>query len=232
MKKRVVIITGGFGVLGTTVASAFLSQGDRVVRVDAAPAPPPPSDQAAQGFFDLPSVDISDPKSARDCIALIDRELGPASVLVNIAGGFIWETLESGDDGNWERMFRTNALTAVNMARAALPMLGHQGSGAVINIGAHAALKAGPGMGPYAASKAAVHSLTESLAEESAGLDVTVNALLPTIIDTPANRAAMPNADRSQWISPTALAEITLFLASQSARAITGALIPVRRGTA
>lgn len=101
----------------------------------------------------------------------------------------------------------------------------------IVNIGANAALKAAAGMGGYTASKTGVHRLTESLAEELRGSGVTVNAILPTIIDTPANRAEMPNSDFSEWVRPEAIADIVLFLSSPAARAITGALIPVSRGT-
>ena len=103
-------------------------------------------------------------------------------------------------------------------------------AGRVINIGAGAAVKAGMGMGSYAASKSGVHRLTEALAEELAGTSVTVNAILPSIIDTPTNRKDMPDADTSQWVQPAAVADVILFLASPAARSITGALIPVTRG--
>ena len=116
----------------------------------------------------------------------------------------------------------------MSTSRAALPHLIKRGGGRIVNIGAGAAAtKAGAGMGAYTASKAGVAKLTESLAEEVKDRGVTVNALLPSIIDTPANRADMPNADFSRWVAPRAIADVILFLLSDQASAVTGALIPV-----
>jgi NAD(P)-dependent dehydrogenase (short-subunit alcohol dehydrogenase family) len=124
-------------------------------------------------------------------------------------------------------MFAVNVKTALFASRAAIPFLKQSGQGRIINIGANAALKAGAGMGAYAASKSGVHRLTESLAEELKADGITVNAVLPSIIDTPANRADMPKADFATWVSPRALAEVILFLASDAGAPITGALLPV-----
>jgi NAD(P)-dependent dehydrogenase (short-subunit alcohol dehydrogenase family) len=150
--------------------------------------------------------------------------------LVNIAGGFTWATLADGGVENWKRMYAMNAITAVTMTKAALATLRSRPGSRIINIGAGAAIQAAAGMGAYAASKAAVHRLTESLAAELAKDDITVNAILPAIIDTPTNRADMPGSDFSKWVQPLAIAEVILFLASPAARAINGALIPVTRG--
>ena len=126
-------------------------------------------------------------------------------------------------------MFAANLKTTVNASRAALPALLESGAGRIINVGALAALKA-VGMGPYTASKAGVHRFTESLAEETKGRGVTVNAVLPSTIDTPANRAAMKDADFSRWVAPGDLAAVILFLASREAGAVAGALLPVTGG--
>ena len=120
-----------------------------------------------------------------------------------------------------------NLKTALNASRAALPYFLASGVGRIVNVGAQAANRAGEGMGPYAASKAAVHRLTESLAEELKLKNVTVNAVLPSTIDTALNRKEMPNADFTRWVAPDDLAAVMLFLASDAARAVTGALIPV-----
>jgi 3-oxoacyl-[acyl-carrier protein] reductase len=145
---------------------------------------------------------------------------------MNIAGAFSFETVAEGDPRTWQRLYAINVLTALNASRAAIPHLGTSGTGRIINIGAMGALQAGAGMGPYAASKAGVHRLTEALAAELKG-KVTVNAVLPSTIDTPANRRDMPNADFSKWVTPDELANVILFLASDAASAVTGALLPV-----
>ena len=124
-------------------------------------------------------------------------------------------------------MYALNLMTALNACRAALPYLIESGAGRIVNVGAQSALQAASGFGPYAASKSAVHRLTESLADELKQKGVTVNAVLPSIIDTPGNRRDMPKADFDRWVAPADLAAVMLFLASDEAKAVTGALIPV-----
>ena len=153
------------------------------------------------------------------------RKFGRLDGLANIAGGFVWQTVADAGPEVWEAMWTINLTTAVNACRAALPLLAASG-GAIVNIGAAAAIKAGAGFAPYAASKAAVARLTESLAEEWKG-KVRINALLPTIIDTPANRRDMPKADFTAWVAPTEIAAAIEFLLSPGASGITGALIPI-----
>lgn len=225
MSKRIVIVTGAFGHLGSVVADHFASLGDDVARVDYAPAPEGSGPNAFGG------VDLTDESVTRATFDKIVGTLGAPSVLVNIAGGFIWETLADGGPTTWERMFRMNALTAAAMCKAALPTISGQSGAAIVNIGANAAARADAGMGAYTASKAAVAKLTESLAAELGDKDVTVNAVLPTIIDTPTNRADMPDADFGEWVTPQDIAKVIGFLASDAARCITGASIPVSRGT-
>jgi NAD(P)-dependent dehydrogenase (short-subunit alcohol dehydrogenase family) len=163
-------------------------------------------------------------------MAAVNSHFGRIDALVNVAGGFLWEKIESGAPQNWERMFALNLKTTLNASQAALPYLVASGAGRIVNVGALAALKAGAGMGPYAASKSGVHRFTESLAEEFKGRSVTVNAVLPSTIDTPANRTSMPDADFSKWVAPGDLAAVILFLASREAGAVTGALVPVTGG--
>jgi NAD(P)-dependent dehydrogenase (short-subunit alcohol dehydrogenase family) len=163
-------------------------------------------------------------------MAEVKAKLGRIDALINIAGGFRWETVEAGDLATWEFLFAINVKTAFNACKAALPYLLESGAGRIVNIGAGAAIKAAAGMGAYAASKAGVLRLTESLAEELKNKGVTVNAVMPSVIDTPANRADMPKANFAAWVAPLDLASVILFLASDEAKAITGALIPVNGG--
>ena len=221
MSERVVAITGGHGVLGRAVREAALAGGLKVAVIDHAAGAAVPD-----GVLELGGVDLTDATAAQDAVARVVDRFGRLDVLLNIAGGFAWQTVDDADPA-WSKLFALNLTTALNASRAALPHLKASGDGRIVNVGSAAALKAGTGMGAYAASKSAVHRLTESLAEELKATSVTVNAVLPSIIDTPANRQDMPDADPTAWVAPTDLAAVILFLASPEARAITGALVPV-----
>lgn len=224
MQGRTIIVTGAFGALGAAVSAHAASMGVRVARIDYAPAPA----DAASDPLALGGVDLASAAAAKTAIDRAREQAGAVHALFNIAGGFTWRSLAESSDAEWERMNRMNLATAVNASRAALPHLAESG-GAIVNVGAASALKAGAGFGPYGASKAGVHKLTESLAEEMKG-KVRVNAVLPSIIDTPQNRADMPDADFTTWVRPQDLCTVMLFLASDDARAVTGALVPVTGG--
>lgn len=225
LNNKVVAITGGFGNLGLAVAQAAVAQGAKVALIDRAPVP---ASGTPEGAFLLGGVNLASFDEARDAIGKITSALGGLSALVNIAGTFRWETLEQGSLDTWDFLHAVNLKTAVAASKAALPqLLAAAGGGRIVNIGAAAAAKAGAGMGPYAASKAGVARLTEALSEEVKDRGMTVNAVLPSTIDTPQNRAEMPDADFSRWVAPEAIADVIVFLLSDEARAITGASIPV-----
>ena len=222
MQDRVVAITGASGTLGRAVVEAAADHGARLALIDHAAARGTPRPTR----IEIGGIDLAEPSEANRAIEAATTHYGRLDVLINIAGAFSFQTVSDGDTATWERLYRVNTLTALNASRAAIPHLIASGSGRIINIGALGALKAGSGMGPYAASKSGVHRLTEALANELKG-NVTVNAVLPSTIDTPANRRDMPKADFSAWVTPQELANVILFLASPEASAITGALIPV-----
>jgi NAD(P)-dependent dehydrogenase (short-subunit alcohol dehydrogenase family) len=224
MPGRNFVVTGAFGALGSTVANAANARGERIALVDYGQSAPVGLPESA---VILGGVDLTDPAAAGAAIDHAASSLGGIDALLNIAGGFTWEKVEGGSPEPWLSQFRVNALTATNACRAAIPHLKRSSAGRIVNIGANAAIKAGVGMGAYSASKAAVHSLTQALAEELKADGVTVNAVLPSTIDTPANRAEMPTADFSTWVAPSDLAAVILFLATEEARAVTGALLPV-----
>lgn len=222
MQGKVVVVTGALGALGKVVADTAQSRGARIAGIDHAPSQLSETPQRIV----MGGVDLSDAGQAKNAVDAAAKHFGRLDALINIAGGFAFETVGDGDIATWQRMHALNVLTALNASRAALPHLAKSPAGRIVNIGAMGALQAGSGMGPYAASKAGVHRLTEALANEWKG-KVTVNAVLPSIIDTAANRADMPKADFSKWVTPQELAEVILFLASDAASGVTGALIPV-----
>jgi NAD(P)-dependent dehydrogenase (short-subunit alcohol dehydrogenase family) len=224
--SRVFAITGASGVLGSAVALAVVAHGDRVALIDHAQHTP-------HGLTDgddvliLGGIDLTDAAAAKAAVDAAAGRFGGLDAVLNIAGGFSWETVADGGAETWRKLFKLNLETAANVCRAAIPHLKASKAGRIVNVGANSAVKAALGMGAYAASKASVHSLTQALAEELKGDGVTVNAVLPSIIDTAANRADMPKADFASWVRPEELAAVMLFLASPEASGVTGALIPV-----
>jgi NAD(P)-dependent dehydrogenase (short-subunit alcohol dehydrogenase family) len=226
MSQRIYAVTGAFGILGQAVARAAVKSGAKVALIDFAPTAPAGLKADCGDCLALGGVDLSNAAGAETAIKAVVEKFGALHGLINVAGGFIWQTVADGDVAGWDRLYALNVKTTLNASRAAIAPLKASGSGRIVNIGANAAVKAGAGMGAYAASKAGVHRLTESLAEELKGA-VTVNAVLPSILDTPTNRADMPDADFGAWVQPEDLAAVILFLASEEAKAVTGALLPV-----
>lgn len=223
LEGKRLIVTGGFGALGSEVARSAALAGARVVAIDRQKAEQAPR---IDGVFGIGEVDLSRPEEAERAVAAGVEWLGGLDGLVNVVGAFRWEPLESGSVETWDFLYNVNLRTAVVTTKAALPRLQHEG-GRIVNISAATALRAGAGIGAYAASKAGVIKLTEALAEELKERGVTVNAVLPSIIDTPANRAEMKDADTTRWVRPGDLAAVILFLLSDAAVAVTGAAIPV-----
>lgn len=220
MQGKVVVITGGFGVLGRAAGQAAREAGAKPVLIDYAPVPEDLHNMIALGGVDLTNAD-----AAAAAIAAARDVGGRIDALFNIAGGFAWSTVADSSLELWEKMFAINTKTALNASRAALPHL-IETKGAIVNVGANGAVRAGAGFGAYAASKQGVHKLTEAMADELKG-KVRVNAVLPSVLDTAQNRKDMPDANFRAWVAPASLAKVMLFLASDEARDITGALIPV-----
>ena len=226
LQGKIVAVTGGFGQLGLAVVRAALDAGAQVAALDRARQPADAKTLA--GAYVLGDIDLAESSAATKALDQVVAQFGGLDALINIAGTFRWETLETGSVDTWDLLYRVNLRSAVNTSHAALPHLTKRGGGRIINIGAGAAAaKAGAGMGAYTASKAGVAKLTEALAEEVKDHGITVNAILPSIIDTPANRADMPNADFNRWVPARAIADVIVFLLSDQASAVTGALIPV-----
>ncbi|HEY6643723.1 SDR family oxidoreductase [Povalibacter sp.] len=221
--KRIAV-TGAFGALGSVVSAAVKSAGASVACVDFAPVTKAPA--ALQGYVLIGAVDLGNAAAASAAIQSAASQLGGLDGIVNIAGGFRWEMVADGDAATWDFMFNVNVRTVLNASKAALPLLRTPGA-RIVNIGAAGAVKAAAGMGAYAAAKAGVARLTEALADELKDGGVTVNAVLPSIIDTAANRADMPGAQFDRWVKPEQVADLIVFLLSDRASAVTGALIPI-----
>jgi NAD(P)-dependent dehydrogenase (short-subunit alcohol dehydrogenase family) len=226
MSSRVVLVSGGLGTLGQAVVQRFRAGGDRVAIVDK--AQPAAGWVAGAAELVCGGVDLSDAAQTRASVERVVATLGGIDVLVNVAGGFVWQLFADVDLANWDRMYAMNLRTALVLTQAALPAVRRSKAGRIVLVGAGAAAgRAAAGMAAYTASKAGVHKLTESLADELKDAGITVNAVLPGMIDTPVNRKDVPDADFTRWVAPTALADVIHFLASAEAQAVTGALIPV-----
>lgn len=225
---KTVMITGAAGNLGRAVAEAFAAAGANSVLVDVDAA------GLRKAFGDdtdhqrAIAADLGDPKAIK---AVCDQTLatfGRIDALCNIAGGFhMGEDVHEMPAEIWRHMIDLNAGFLLNTCGAVVPHMLAAGGGRIVNVAAGAALRGGAKMGAYAAAKSAVIRLTESMSAELKDRGINVNCVMPSIIDTPQNRAAMPDADASRWVAPEALAEVMLFLASDRARAIHGAAIPV-----
>jgi len=227
----VVLITGATGEFGPYVARAFAQAGARL-------APTARKlDQAQTLLTDLelgddrglPAVvDVTQAGSVSAWVEAVLAKWGRVDVLVNVAGGYKpGALLHETDETALDFLFNLNARSAFLTCRAVVPHMLAQGSGKIVNIGAKQALQAPRKGAAYAISKAAVLRLTEALSAEVREQGINVNAIIPSTIDTPANRSAQPNADPSKWVAPEDLAAVVVFLASDAARAIHGAAIPI-----
>lgn len=225
LQGRRVAVTGAFGSLGGAVVRALQADGARVAAIDRAAAPAADADLGDAHL--LGGVDLAHGDAATAALDRAAAALGGLDALVNIAGTFRWETVAEGDVDTWDLLYAVNLRSAVAASKAAIPHLSKNASGRIVNIGAYAAAKAAGGMGAYTASKSGVARLTEALAEELKDRFITVNAILPSIIDTPPNRADMPKADFDRWVRPEQIADVIAFLLSDRAAAITGVSIPV-----
>ncbi|KJS09594.1 MAG: hypothetical protein VR73_01660 [Gammaproteobacteria bacterium BRH_c0] len=215
--KRIVI-TGAAGGLGKIVTTIAQQQGATPILVDLA-FPDDFAPDTEKFAFDLTDADTTASQVAK---------MGRIDGLFNLAGGFHMGASHDLADPGWDAMFRLNVATLRSMVAAVVPVMLAQGRGAIVNVGALGALQGQANLGAYCSAKSVVMRLTESLSAELRSKGINVNAVLPSIIDTPANRKDMPDADPSQWVAPQDLANVICFLVSDAARAIHGALVPVR----
>lgn len=228
MSRPLVVVTGAAGSLGKAVAKAFLQDEVRLVLVDIS------NEGLAKAHADLAAehlriaVDLTDAAAVEDALAPVFEQHGAANVLCNIAGGFnMGPAVHGTSDQAWRQLIDLNVGTLINASRATVPGMVAAGRGKVINVAAASAVTGSANMGAYCASKSAVARLTESMALELRESGVNVNAVAPSILDTPANRSDMPDADPARWVSLQDLGQVIRFLASPGANAIHGAVIPV-----
>lgn len=230
LKQKIVIITGAAGALGSTVAKTFASQGATLVLVDIN------RERLDTVRADLPDeiestvieTNLLKQESVDAMVNAVIAKYGSVDVIANIAGGFTMGPLvHETSDKDWDFMMDLNLRSIFHTSRAVIPVMLRNGGGRIINISARAANEGKAKMGPYCASKAAVITLTESLAAEHKFDDINVNCILPGTIDTERNREDMPDANHDNWVPTEALADVILFLASGASRCVTGAAIPV-----
>lgn len=234
LANRVALVTGGTGALGRAVVRRLLEDG-AVVHVSWVTAKE--TDELATflgsdaGRVRLHEADVSEPSAVRRLMADVAGTGGRLHILANLVGGFAAAPLAETDPATWQKMIAMNATSAFLCCRYALSYLRASGHGRIVNVAAQPALGRGAaGMSAYSASKSAVLNLTYSLSQELARERITVNAIVPSIIDTAANRAAMPQADRSTWLDPAEIARVIAFLASDAAAIVTGTAVNLSRG--
>jgi NAD(P)-dependent dehydrogenase (short-subunit alcohol dehydrogenase family) len=219
MKGKVILITGGAGALGQTVVRAFVSAGASVILGDLNPVQLP-------GVTAL-KADFTDQTQVRGLVNEVIQSSGRLDALVNLIGGFATGRVVDTDVSLWQRMLAMNLTSAFLLSQAVLPSMLERRQGRIVHVAAQAALEPFPGAAAYIVSKAGLVALIRTLSKELNGSGVTVNGVLPSTIDTPANRKAMPEADLSKWARPESIARTLAFIASDDANQINGALIPI-----
>ncbi|HET7096421.1 MAG TPA: SDR family NAD(P)-dependent oxidoreductase [Casimicrobiaceae bacterium] len=225
---QTVFITGAAGNLGRAIASAFEARGANVVVVGRTKESLSAALGAESARRLFVTADLLDQAALDSAVKLARSRFERIDVLCNIAGGFrMGAPVHETSDADWDFLLDINVRTLLHAVRALVPQMIEGGGGKIVNVGAFAAQKGVAQMGAYVAAKSAVIRLTETMAAELRDKNINVNCVLPTIIDTPENRAGMPKADPSRWIAPADLANVIVFLASDEARAIHGAALPV-----
>jgi NAD(P)-dependent dehydrogenase (short-subunit alcohol dehydrogenase family) len=227
-ENRTVMVTGAAGNLGRAVAEAFAAQGANLVLVDLKQESLEQAFGAEGAKRLLAPTNLLEPAQVEATVQAAIARFGRIDVLANLAGGFrMGEPVHATSDANWNFLLDINVRTLLHCVRAVVPRMLAQGSGKIVNVGAYAAQKGAARMGAYVAAKSAVIRLTETLALELREKNINVNCVLPTVLDTPENRADMPKADPGRWVATHDLASVIVFLASDAARAIHGAALPV-----
>lgn len=221
LQNKVIIITGATGGLGQAVTAEFLKAGATIVVAERHP-----SKNLPDGVQSV-RADVTQESDVQGLVNEARAKTGRIDGLINLVGGFAMGRLMETSPADWSKMLTLNLTAAFFLSRAVVPTMTDQGSGRVIHIGARAALDPFPGAAAYLISKSGLAAMIKVLALEMAGTGVNVNGVLPTIIDTPVNRQNMPDEDFTKWVKPESIAQLLVFLASDEASSIHGALIPI-----
>jgi NAD(P)-dependent dehydrogenase (short-subunit alcohol dehydrogenase family) len=228
MQGKIVLVTGANGGLGSHVTQAFLDAGANVVGTSRKIQQ---SEFANRNFVAM-AAELSTPQGANALVEQVVARFGRIDVLAHTVGGFAGgQSVAQTDDVTFQTMFDLNVNSTFYLLRAALPVMRGTGNARIIAIGSRAALVPGPAVGAYSASKAAMVSLIQTVALENKDAGLTANVILPGTIDTPTNRKAMPNADTSQWVRPSTIASLMLWLTGDAGKEVNGAVIPVYGGS-
>ena len=226
--SRTIVITGAAGNLGMAVAHVFANEGAQLVLLDRAPIGEAALVKLAPAQCLPIALDLCDAAQVAAAVEQALARFGRIDVLCNLTGGFaMGDAVHDIGDSTWDFLHDMNVRTLRNTSRAVVPQMLRQGGGKIVNVGAYSAQRGLAHMGAYTAAKSEVLRLTEAMAAELRAKNINVNCVLPSILDTPQNRADMPDADPARWVSPHDLAQVIAFLASDAARAIHGAAVPV-----
>jgi NAD(P)-dependent dehydrogenase (short-subunit alcohol dehydrogenase family) len=225
-----VLVTGGTGALGQAVVAELLEAGARVVATWIAEKEKRRVEDAlgARDTLELIEADLSSSEGAAATVAAASGGDSALAAVVNLVGGYAGSgRLHEAPEGEIERMVEFNLMTAHRVSRAALPAMVEQGGGSIVCVGTKAAVEPFSGASGYVISKAAVLSLVRVLAIEYRDDGIRANAIMPSVIDTPANRRSMPDADHSAWVPPAQIARVVRFLCSPDSLPVSGAPVPV-----
>lgn len=230
LKDKIAIVTGGTGALGKAITLAFLEEGAKVVCtyiVDKEKRECHSLTKKHKDRIVFIRADVTKKKHVFDMIKFTARKFKRVDILVNVVGGFAFSYVKDTDEKTWDLMMNLNLKSVFLCSKYVLPRMIEQNFGRIVNISSRPALKGSAGVGAYSASKAGVLNLTETIAEEVKDYEINVNAVLPSTIDTPANRRDMPDTDFSKWVKPKQIAMVVVFLCSDRSKPINGAGIPV-----
>ncbi len=223
-RDRVILVTGASGELGHAVSRIFLEGGATLVAISKSGRSPEPDNPRVISL----AADLASPSEAAEAVERAGRQAGHIDALIHVAGGFAGgEPVPRTDDATWKSMMDMNLNSAFYTARAALPLLLPTGHGRIVAVGSRTAVEPAAGLSAYGASKAGLVALIRTIALEVKDSGATANVVLPSVIDTPANRRAMPKADHSKWVKPESIARLIAWLASGEAADVNGAAIPI-----